>query len=192
MRQTSKTNFAKDTGDFLLSPHRDPGWLLIEEGVDPAREHEIEAILAIANGYIGTRASIAEGSRFSHPLTVAGGLYVMDAAFNLGPRLAVLPNWSHVEITVEGQQLSLEAGFCTRASATTRLASRPPVARMAAPGFERTHHPIDLSPACFPRGPTPTPPVGGGNGRKLCREDQPHHESWALRYRPYRHSSDRV
>ena len=110
MRQTSKTNFAKDTGDFLLSPHRDPGWLLIEEGVDPAREREIEAILAIANGYIGTRASIAEGGRFSHPSTFAAGLYVTDAAFNLGPRLAVLPNWSHVEVTVEDQQLSLEAG----------------------------------------------------------------------------------
>ena len=110
MRQTSKTNFAKGTGDLLLSPHRDPGWLLVEEGVDPAREREIEAILAIGNGYLGTRGSIAEGGRSSHPSTFAGGIYVPDAGFGLGPRLAVLPNWSHVEITVEGQQLSLEAG----------------------------------------------------------------------------------
>jgi hypothetical protein len=31
--------------DFLLSAHPDPGWPLIEEGVDPARESEIEAEL---------------------------------------------------------------------------------------------------------------------------------------------------
>ena len=96
--------------DLLLSPHRDPGWLLIEEGIDPAREHEIESILAIANGYLGTRASIAEGGRFSHPSTFVGGIYVADAALELGPRLAVLPNWLHVEVTVEDRQLSLEAG----------------------------------------------------------------------------------
>ena len=98
-------------GDFLLSAHPDPGWLLIEEGVDPAREREIESILAIANGYLGTRASIAEGSRFSHPSTFAAGIYVPDAGLELGPRLAVLPNWLHVEVAVEDQQLSLEAGL---------------------------------------------------------------------------------
>ena len=75
--------------DFLLSAHPDPGWLLIEEGVDPAREREIESILAIANGYLGTRASIAEGGRFSHPSTFAAGIYVSDADLELGPRLAV-------------------------------------------------------------------------------------------------------
>ena len=42
--------------DLLLSPCCEPGWFLIEEGIDPAREHEIELILAIANGYLGVRA----------------------------------------------------------------------------------------------------------------------------------------
>jgi trehalose/maltose hydrolase-like predicted phosphorylase len=103
-------NFPKHMSDLLLSPHRDPGWLLIEEGVDPAREREIESILAIGNGYLGTRASIAEDSRFSRPSTFAAGIYVPDVGCEQGPRLAVLPNWWHVEVTVEGQQLSLEAG----------------------------------------------------------------------------------
>jgi trehalose/maltose hydrolase-like predicted phosphorylase len=96
--------------DFLLSAHPDPGWLLIEEGVDPAREREIEAILAIANGYIGTRASIGEDSRFSHPSTLAAGIYVPDTGVELGPRLAVLPNWLRVEAAVEDRPLSLETG----------------------------------------------------------------------------------
>jgi len=65
----------------------DPGWLLVEERVDPAREREIESILAIANGYLGTRASIAEGGRFSHPSTFAAGMYTMDSGLELGPRL---------------------------------------------------------------------------------------------------------
>ena len=88
----------------------DPGWFLVEEGVDPAREREIESILAIANGYLGTRASIAEGGRFSHPSTFAAGVYTMDSGLELGPRLAVPPDWSHVEVAVEDRQLSFEVG----------------------------------------------------------------------------------
>ena len=91
-----------------LSPCSDSNWLLIEEGADTAREREIESILAIGNGYLGIRASIAEGGRFSHPSTFVAGIYVTDGG--LGPRLAVLPNWLHVEVTVEDQRLSLEAG----------------------------------------------------------------------------------
>ena len=96
--------------DLLLSPCGESGWLLIEEGIDPAREHEIESILAIANGYLGTRASIVEGVGFSHPATFVAGIYVKDVGLELGPRLAVLPNWWHIEVTVEDRQLSLEAG----------------------------------------------------------------------------------
>lgn len=94
--------------DLSLSPYADTEWLLIEEGADSAREHEIESILAIGNGYLGIRASIAEGSRFSHPATFAAGLYVKGGA--LGPTFAVLPDWLQVEVTVEDQRLSLEAG----------------------------------------------------------------------------------
>jgi len=94
--------------DLPLSPWDDRSWLLIEDGVHPAREREVESLFAIGNGYMGTRASIAEGGRFSRPSTFAAGIYVADG--NLGPRLAVLPPWLHVEVTVEGRRLSLEAG----------------------------------------------------------------------------------
>jgi kojibiose phosphorylase len=86
----------------------DPDWFLTEEGVDPAREREIESLFAIGNGYLGSRGSIAEGGRFSHPSTFLAGIYVADG--DLGPRLAVLPDLLHVEITVEGQPLSVETG----------------------------------------------------------------------------------
>ena len=96
--------------DLPLAPSSDPGWLLVEEGFTLVREHEIESIFAIANGYIGTRASLEEGSRLSQPDTFAAGIYVDDPAPELGPALAVLPDWPHLEIAVDGNRLSMESG----------------------------------------------------------------------------------
>jgi trehalose/maltose hydrolase-like predicted phosphorylase len=52
-----------------LTPHGDPDWFIVEEGFDLAREHEVESILTICNGYLGIRASIAEGRSLSRPST---------------------------------------------------------------------------------------------------------------------------
>ena len=95
-------------GLVLSSPGADPGWVLIEDGVDPAREREIELLFALGNGYLGTRASIGEGGRSSHPATFIAGVYVADGG--LGPRLAVFPQWLHLAVAVEGQPLSPDAG----------------------------------------------------------------------------------
>jgi kojibiose phosphorylase len=92
----------------LSPPGADPGWLLIEDGVDRAREREIESLFALGNGYLGSRASIGDGDSFSHPATFIAGIYVADGG--LGPRLAVLPHWLHVAVTVEDQLLSPDAG----------------------------------------------------------------------------------
>jgi kojibiose phosphorylase len=102
------SNCRADASDFSLLPTADPGWLLIEEGVNPAREREIEALFAIGNGYLGMRASVAEGTRFSHPSTFVAGVFVPDGG--IGSRHAVLPDWTHIEVKVEGERLSLEAG----------------------------------------------------------------------------------
>ena len=45
-----------------LAPSSDPGWLLVEEGFTLVREHEIESIFAVANGYIGTQG-VARGGK---------------------------------------------------------------------------------------------------------------------------------
>ena len=95
---------------LLLTPSCDPGWLLVEEGVALAREHEIESIFALANGYVGTRASLAEGGAFSRPGTFVAGVYTADPASGLGPTLAVLADWSQMEVIVDGRRLSLDAG----------------------------------------------------------------------------------
>ena len=96
--------------DLPLAPSGDPGWLLVEEGFTLVREHEIESIFAVANGYIGTRASLEEGGRLSQPATFAAGVYADDPASELGPALVVLPDWPHIEIAVDGARLSMESG----------------------------------------------------------------------------------
>jgi trehalose/maltose hydrolase-like predicted phosphorylase len=96
--------------DLPLTPTRDPGWLLTEDDFTLAREHEIESIFAVGNGYVGTRASLDEGSPLSWPATFVAGIYVEDPASNLGPTLAVLPEWPHLEITVNGGRLSMVSG----------------------------------------------------------------------------------
>ena len=46
----------------------DPTWLLVEEGFTLAREHEVESLFAIANGYVGNRGCLAEGSARGDPV----------------------------------------------------------------------------------------------------------------------------
>ena len=48
--------------DLPVAPTDDPGWILVEEGFTVAREHELESLFAIGNGYVGSRGSLAEGT----------------------------------------------------------------------------------------------------------------------------------
>jgi trehalose/maltose hydrolase-like predicted phosphorylase len=96
-------------GELALAPTSDPSWLLVEEGFNLAREHEIESIFAIGNGYLGIRASLEEGSQLSSAATFAAGVYVDDLTSG-GPKLAVLPEWPHLEISIDGDQLSMSSG----------------------------------------------------------------------------------
>jgi trehalose/maltose hydrolase-like predicted phosphorylase len=96
--------------DLPLAASNDPSWLLVEEGGTFCREHEIESIFAIANGFIGTRASLEEGSQRARPATFAAGIYVDGSALKPGPALAVLPDWPLLTIIVDGETLSMASG----------------------------------------------------------------------------------
>jgi trehalose/maltose hydrolase-like predicted phosphorylase len=96
--------------DLPLTVSNDPGWLLVEEGGTLRRESEIESIFSIANGFIGTRASLEEGSTLSRPATFAAGVYVDGSALRSGPALAVLPDWPRLTIIVDGETLSMARG----------------------------------------------------------------------------------
>ena len=53
----------------LFPKHLDPRWILTVDGWVPEREPGIEAVFALVNGYLGTRAAVEEGSDVSDPAT---------------------------------------------------------------------------------------------------------------------------
>ena len=85
-------------------------WLLLEEGFTLAREHEIESLFAIANGYIGNRGSLAEGSPLSAPATFAAGVFELHSEPGAVPGLFVLPDWTGVRAWIQEHALSIDQG----------------------------------------------------------------------------------
>lgn len=57
------------------APTAEPEWVLIEEGFTLTREHELESLFAIANGYAGSRGALADGSPLSAPATFVAGVF---------------------------------------------------------------------------------------------------------------------
>jgi trehalose/maltose hydrolase-like predicted phosphorylase len=88
----------------------EPNWLLMEEGFTLPREHEIESLFAIGNGYVGNRGSLAEGSALSAPATFVAGVFQQLEMPGSVPELMVLPDWTNVRIWIDHQPLSMERG----------------------------------------------------------------------------------
>jgi kojibiose phosphorylase len=89
----------------------DQAWVLVEEGFVPAREHEIESIFALGNGYVGCRGSLAETSASSAPATFVAGVFDdAPAGSDAQPALLVVPDWANVGLAIEGHPLTLDQG----------------------------------------------------------------------------------
>jgi len=92
----------------------DTSWLLEIDGFDPALEPTIEAVCALVNGYGGTRAAMEEGSGVSRPATFIAGIFNTPAQPQTAelqepiPEIVVAPNWSRLQIAVEGQVLNID------------------------------------------------------------------------------------
>ncbi len=109
-RRSTLTAAAVAAVDLPAAPTADPAWLLVEEGFALPREHEIESLFTVANGYVGTRGSLAEGSSLSRPATLAAGVFDVDPEARSGPELVRLSNWTHLALVVGGLPLALEEG----------------------------------------------------------------------------------
>ncbi len=92
-----------------INPTDESDWRIVEEGFTPTREHEIESLFAVANGYVGTRASLAEGSAFSKPATFVAGVFTVNPHVPI-PEFAVMPDWTHLRVMIGGLDLRLEQG----------------------------------------------------------------------------------
>ncbi|MDI1450168.1 glycosyl hydrolase family 65 protein [Polyangium sp. 6x1] len=91
-----------------FAPPRDPSWVIVESGFDVAREHEIESLLTIANGYLGVRGSLAEGSSVSRPATFLAGAFELSSDVSPVPELVIAPDWGRLRFTVEGEAFGVE------------------------------------------------------------------------------------
>jgi hypothetical protein len=87
------TGAALVSRDLPAVPTVDPSWLLIEEGFSLAREHEVESRFTVANGYVGTRGSLDEGTSLSAPATYLAGVFDIGADWVDIPELALAPDW---------------------------------------------------------------------------------------------------
>lgn len=95
-------------GGFPVSPTADATWRLVEEGFDLAREHEVESLFAISNGYMGTRGSLAEGSSVSSPATFIAGIFDRSANAGSVPEIVATPDWLRLRGTIDGHEIRLE------------------------------------------------------------------------------------
>jgi trehalose/maltose hydrolase-like predicted phosphorylase len=109
----------------LWTLEADPRWRMTIEGWDPRQEAGIEAVLALVNGYSGTRAAVEEGSSVTTAATFLNGVF--DAATEQvaqagatpdyqviaapTPELVVAPNWSKLRILAGETPLQIES--CT-------------------------------------------------------------------------------
>jgi trehalose/maltose hydrolase-like predicted phosphorylase len=91
-----------------LEPECDPAWSLVEDGFVVEREHEIESLFAIGNGFVGSRASLAEGSPLSAPATFVAGVF--DTEAGSVPRLAEAQEWARIAGTMDGRVIRLDSG----------------------------------------------------------------------------------
>ena len=94
--------------ELPVAPTADPGWILVEEGFTLAREHEVESLFAIGNGYAGSRGSLAEGSALSAPATFVAGVFNSEAGSV--PSLAPTADWTRLSGIIDGKPLRLDRG----------------------------------------------------------------------------------
>ncbi|HEY6330856.1 MAG TPA: glycosyl hydrolase family 65 protein [Blastocatellia bacterium] len=91
-------------------PAAETKWSIRWSGFDPLRERDLESLMTIGNGYIGTCGSVEEVSSASRPLTLIAGVYDSLPEGDDIPQLAVAPDWLHFKVTIDGEPLSLESG----------------------------------------------------------------------------------
>lgn len=86
----------------------DPEWTIEEPMFTPAREHEMESLFSVGNGFVGTRGSLSEGGDLSSPATFVAGVF--DDVSDMTPSLATAPDWTRMALAVDGQPIRLDVG----------------------------------------------------------------------------------
>jgi kojibiose phosphorylase len=91
-------------------PEADLSWTVCRDEFALARERELESIFTVANGYVGTRGSVPELTSSSAPATYLAGVFEPGETPGSVVELVKCPNWTRLDVIVEGVPLSLETG----------------------------------------------------------------------------------
>ncbi|MBC7544953.1 MAG: glycoside hydrolase family 65 protein, partial [Candidatus Sericytochromatia bacterium] len=92
----------------IYLPTLDATWTVTALGFDPLVEHEVEARLAIANGYLGCRSALAESDNGARPASFVAGIFA--AGVSGLPELVVCQDWRKLSLLVAGEPMSLMDG----------------------------------------------------------------------------------
>jgi trehalose/maltose hydrolase-like predicted phosphorylase len=84
------------------------GWFLVEDHLDPSRVRSAETAFTIGNGRFSTRGSFEEGYPGDQPATFMHGIFVPHPI--AVSELANLPDWTALEILVDGEPFSMATG----------------------------------------------------------------------------------
>lgn len=105
--------------DLQAAARRDPTWTVAQDRFEPDRQHHLETVFTIGNGYFCTRGSLEEGYPDDHPLTLAHGIF--DDVPIVFTELVNLPNWLDLRLAVDGHPFRLDQGRCLHASRSLDL-----------------------------------------------------------------------
>jgi len=81
-------------------------WSIKEYPFHPEKLRYYETIFAIGNGYLGSRANFEEGFEDDTPATLIHGIYNQSPTMSI-PELVNTPNWTPINITVDGTPFQL-------------------------------------------------------------------------------------
>jgi kojibiose phosphorylase len=86
----------------------DSQWHVVQREFDPARQHHMETVFTLGNGYFATRGSFEEGFPGDRATTFAHGVWDdMPVSFT---GLVNLPNWLDMTIQVDGETFRMDEG----------------------------------------------------------------------------------
>src|SRR5512133_122434 len=88
--------------------NEDACWKVVEERFDPLRQRAQETVFSVGNGRFATRGSLEEGIRSNRPATLVHGIYAPHPLAH--SELANVPDWTALDVHVDGERFSLESG----------------------------------------------------------------------------------
>jgi len=106
----------------LIERHPGDGqWLLVEDAWDPARQRPAETAFSVGNGRFSTRGSLEERYPGDLPATLMHGVFAPHPW--VFTELANLPDWTALDLAIDGDRFSMANGTVHRHRRTLDLRS---------------------------------------------------------------------